>query len=336
MVETAVVILNYNGQSYLEQFLPSVLEHSENVQIVVADNGSNDDSITFMKEHYPAVTLLELPDNYGFCGGYNRALKQIEATYYVLLNSDVEVAPEWLTPLVDWLKADDKHAVCQPKMLAYHQKSHFEHAGGAGGFIDYLGYPFCRGRIFNITEEDQGQYNDTIPIFWATGACFAIKASLYHQMGGLDELFFAHMEEIDLCWRLQRAGYTIGYCGNSKVYHVGGGTLQQESPRKAFLNFRNGLFLLYKNLPSHKLLPILFIRMLLDGVAGFKFLTEGKNEHLLAILRAHFAFYSSLGVIHQKRKALQYLPNKIALKTIYNKSIVKAFFLEGKRKYQDL
>ena len=240
MTKTAVVILNYNGEKFLREFLPVVIKLSGNAKIVVADNGSTDLSVELLKQKFPTVELIRLDNNYGFCGGYNRALKQVEAEYYVLLNSDVEVTPEWLEPLVALLDSSSDIAAAQPKVLSYNDKDHFEYAGAAGGFMDSLGYPFCRGRLFDITEKDTGQYNDTREVFWATGACLIIRSAVYHKLGGLDEDFFAHMEEIDLCWKVQRAGHKVYYCGTSHVFHVGGGTLSKSNPRKTYYNLRNG------------------------------------------------------------------------------------------------
>ncbi|HPI79346.1 MAG TPA: glycosyltransferase family 2 protein [Cyclobacteriaceae bacterium] len=275
MSRTAVVILNYNGKELLEKFLPSVIGFSGDAQIIVADNQSTDGSRAFLQQAFPGVALIAIPSNLGFCGGYNFALRQVEAEYYVLLNSDVEVTANWLSPIVSLLDNDAATGAVQPKILSYRNKKQFEYAGAAGGFIDWLGYPFCRGRIFDVLEEDQGQYDDTTPIFWASGACMAIRASLYHSMGGLDETFFAHMEEIDLCWRLNRAGHKVMYCGNSTVYHVGGATLHKSNPKKAYYNFRNGMITLIKNLGKAQLAITLPIRLVLDWMAAIRFLLWG-------------------------------------------------------------
>jgi GT2 family glycosyltransferase len=253
-MKTAVVILNWNGRNFLETFLPSVLEYSARcADVIVADNASTDDSVAFLQEHYPQIRIIEHPKNGGFSKGYNDALKQIDAEYYILLNSDVEVTPNWITPVIEMMDADPSIAACQPKLRSFEDRSQFEYAGAAGGFIDAYGYPFCRGRIFDVLEEDRGQYDDACEVFWATGACLFVRADLYHALGGLDEDFFAHMEEIDFCWRLKNNGHKVMYCPDSTVYHVGGGALPKSSPRKTYLNFRNNLALLVKNLPSKRL-----------------------------------------------------------------------------------
>jgi hypothetical protein len=332
--KVAVVILNWNGKGYLEKFLPSVTQHSGAAQIIVADNASTDDSVVFVETHYPQVRVIRNADNGGFSRGYNEAFKHVEADYAVLLNSDVEVTANWLLPLVALLDENPNIAACQPKIKAYHQRTSFEYAGAAGGFVDKYGYPFCRGRIFDTLEEDQQQYNDNIPVFWATGACLMVRLSLYKQLGGLDETFFAHMEEIDLCWRMQNAGYSVWACGQSEVFHVGGGTLSKANPRKTFLNFRNGLVLLCKNLPASQLLPIILIRLVLDGVAGAKMFFAGQGADTWAIIRAHFAFYGGLSHWLKARKAArQHFKDQAAL---YPHSIVWEYFVGGKKKYRDL
>ncbi|OJJ21815.1 dTDP-Rha--alpha-D-GlcNAc-pyrophosphate polyprenol alpha-3-L-rhamnosyltransferase [marine bacterium AO1-C] len=333
MDKVAVVILNYNGKSFLETFLPTVLQHSAPHTVIVADNASTDDSIAFLEQHYPTVRLIKMPTNTGFSQGYNIALKEVEAEYYVLLNSDVEVTPQWLDPLVKFMDAHPQVAACQPKIKAYHQKTHFEYAGAAGGFIDRLGYPFCRGRIFDDTETDEGQYNDTQEIFWATGACMFVRASLYWQMEGLDNDFFAHMEEIDLCWRFKNAGYQIYYVGSSEVYHVGGGTLHKSNPRKTFLNFRNNLVLLYKNLPAHKVWPTLWWRFWLDGIAWWRFLLVGQRKDAFAITRAYWQFYRSVSFWRKKR---QNVKNFALHPQMFGQSLVFAYFLKKKKTFKDL
>ena len=305
MNKVAVVILNYNGEKLLQQFLPSVVEYSKNATVIVADNGSTDQSIQFISKNFPSVSIIKLEKNYGFCGGYNKALKQVDSAYYVLLNSDVEVTPGWLDPLEALLDSNPSVAVVQPKILSYHQKDHFEYAGAAGGFIDSFGYPFCRGRLFDHTEIDTQQYNDTREIFWATGACMMIRSNVYHKLGGLDEDFFAHMEEIDLCWKIQRMGSKVFYCGTSHVYHVGAGTLSRSNPRKTYYNFRNGLTLIFKHWSSTALLFKLPIRILLDYIAVFKFLVSGKLSDAIAIMKAHAHFIKELGRTSAKRKALK-------------------------------
>ena len=331
--QAAVVILNYNGASFLEQFLPSVLKHSGDARIIVADNASTDHSLKVLDEQFAQeVEVIRLCQNYGFCGGYNRALKQVDAPFYVLLNSDIEVTAGWLAPILSLFEAQPQLAACQPKVLAQTQPDRFEHAGAGGGGIDSLGYPFCRGRIFDDLEEDQGQYDDECAVFWATGACLVIRSQCYWDMGGLEEGFFAHMEEVDLCWRLQRAGYTIGYSGKSTVYHVGGGTLQTDSPFKIYLNFRNGLLLLLKNLPPKARWQVLFLRMVFDGVAAWRFLLMGKPQFFRAIFRAHLGFYRMLPEYWPKRNR----DNRTSLPSIYPKSIAVQYFLKGKRKFSQL
>lgn len=305
MNNVSIVILNYNGEKLLRQFLPAVIQYSGNATVIVADNASTDQSLKILESEFPLVRVIQLDNNYGFCGGYNRALKQIEATYYVLLNSDVEVTPNWLDPLIETLEKNSVVAAVQPKILAYHQKDRFEYAGAAGGFIDTFGYPFCRGRLFDYTEKDNQQYNDTREIFWATGACMAIRSAAYHQLGGLDEDFFAHMEEIDLCWKIQRAGNTVVYCGESHVYHVGGGTLSRSNPSKTYHNFRNGLFILLNHWTFAELILKFPIRLILDYVAAFKFVVDGNALHALAVLKAHKDFAIAFNKNFRKRKRLK-------------------------------
>lgn len=329
-LEVAIVILNFNGKKHLQTFLPSVVENSSDYRIIVADNGSSDDSVSFLRENFPAVEVLENPENLGFAGGYNWALANVTAEFYILLNSDVEVTSNWVEPLIALLKSDETIAACQPKILSYVDKTLFEHAGAAGGFIDHYGYPFCRGRIFNVFETDRGQYDDTSELFWATGACLAIKAEDHHAVGGFDADFFAHMEEIDLCWRLKLTGKKIFYTAESTVYHLGGGTLATTSPQKTFLNFRNNLFMLQKNLPAGKLFPVIFIRMILDGVAAVKLLTEGNAPAFAAVFRAHLAFYASFRRNRRKRK------NNGVVSMIYQKSIVYQFFVNKLRTFTKL
>lgn len=330
MIKTAVVILNYNGEKFLREFLPSVLQHSGDAKIIVADNASTDLSVDVLKQKFPTVELIQLPNNYGFCGGYNRALKQVEAEYYVLLNSDVEVTSGWLTPIINLLDENADIAAAQPKILAYNEKNKFEYAGAAGGFIDSLGYPFCRGRMFDFTEQDSGQYNDGREVFWATGACMFIRSKIYHELEGLDEDFFAHMEEIDLCWKIQRAGYKVSYCGASSVYHVGGGTLSKSNPRKTYYNFRNGLSLVYKHWSTGQLIWKFPIRILLDYLAALKFLLSGKAGDARAVVKAHYHFIKKFGKNRTKRLALKKYP--FSNKNVYSGSIIwKHFILKKNR-----
>ena len=330
--KVAVVILNWNGQSFLNQFLPSVVKHSTGARIIVADNNSTDNSISFLKDNYPTVELIQLEQNFGFAGGYNNALKQVDSEYYVLLNSDVEVTENWLTPMLNLLETDNSAVACQPKIKDFNNKEYFEYAGASGGFLDKYGYPFCRGRIFESLEKDENQYDNVEEIFWASGASLFIRSKEYHSIGGLDEFFFAHMEEIDLCWRLKNQGYKIMACPSSTVYHVGGGTLNKVKPQKTFLNFRNSLLTLHKNLPKKERFSVIFIRLLLDGIAGFKFIVLGKPTHTWAILRAHFSFYGAISQ-NKKKRLKNSTPN---LTGKINKSIVKEYFLNKSKFYSDL
>ncbi len=289
----AVVILNWNGLEMLQRFLPSVWNYSQGagITIYVADNASTDTSCVWLQDTFPQIALIRLDANYGFAEGYNRALKQISAEYYLLLNSDVEVTPDWLSPLLTFMDAHPKVAACQPKLLSWREKNRFEYAGACGGFLDKLGYPYCRGRIFDVLEFDDGQYDTILSVFWASGAAFLVRSVDYWACGGLDGRFFAHMEEIDLCWRLQLMGKQIYCIPTSKVYHVGGATLKKENPHKTYLNFRNNLLMLYKNLPSQQLLPVMFMRGLLDYVAAFVFLLKGNVDNAWAVLQARWSFW---------------------------------------------
>ncbi len=328
----AIVILNWNGLKHLQVFLPSVVHYAEGHPIYVVDNASSDASVVWLSENYPSIQLVLNSQNEGFCKGYNLGLKHIQADYFVLLNSDVEVTENWISPILRMMENDADIAACQPKILSFSEKQKFEYAGAGGGLIDWLGYPFCRGRIFDSLEDDRGQFDDIQEVFWASGACFFVKASLFYELGGFDETFFAHMEEIDLCWRLKTRGYKIMYCGQSKVYHLGGGTLQKESPFKSFLNFRNGLCLLYKNLPQKRLASTLFIRMVLDGVAGIRHLLKGELALLWSILKAHGHFYRFLFQNKLKRDNVKNIEVK---PTLYS-SIVWEYFMKGKKKYAEL
>lgn len=330
MTKTAVVILNYNGEKFLREFLPSVLAHSGDAKVVVADNASTDLSVDVLKQKFPTVERIQLTNNYGFCGGYNRALKQVEAEYYILLNSDVEVTPGWLSPLINLLDENPDIAAAQPKILAYNERNKFEYAGAAGGFIDSLGYPFCRGRVFDVTESDSGQYNDGREVFWATGACLAIRSKIYHELDGLDEDFFAHMEEIDLCWKIQRAGYKVFYCGASSVYHVGAGTLSRSNPRKTYYNFRNGLTLVYKHWSTGKLLWKFPLRIMLDYLAALQFLLSGKLGDARAVIKAHYHFIKKFAKNSAKRKTLRKYP--FNEQNIYPGSIVWDHFILKKNR----
>ena len=331
--KVAIVILNWNGKSFLEKFLPFLVKFNATYsEIIIADNASSDDSIKFLQTQYPDLRIIKNNKNGGFAKGYNDALSKVDAEYYVLLNSDIEVTENWIEPVIELMDADKNIAACQPKIRSYHNKDKFEYAGAAGGFIDKLGYPFCRGRIFQELEKDKNQFNDVIEIFWATGACMFVRAEIFHKLGGLDNDFFAHMEEIDFCWRLKNSGYKIMYCPNSLIYHVGGGTLPKNNPRKTFLNFRNNFILLYKNLPSEKIFPVLFTRLFLDGIAGIKFLFEGHVKDFFAVIHAHFAFYFFIRKLIKKRKAIKHSD----VSCIYQKSIVAEHYIRKKKTFSQL
>lgn len=315
----------------LQRFLPGVIQYSPHARVIVADNASTDNSVAMLQKDFPQANLIKLDRNYGFCGGYNHALSQVEAKYYVLLNSDVEVTEGWLQPMITLLDQHPEVAAVQPKILSHHQKDHFEYAGAGGGYLDALGYPFCRGRLFNYTEKDEGQYNDICPVFWASGACLLIRSEVFHQFNGLDEDFFAHMEEIDLCWKIHRSGKQVMYCGASTVYHVGGGTLSQSSPVKTYYNFRNGLNLLIHHLPGWRLALTLPLRISLDYLAAVKFLAEGNASHAGSVLKAHFHVVTSLLKTLRKRNRLkQQLP--YSMHTIYRGSAVIIYYLKGRKR----
>ncbi|GMT44820.1 MAG: glycosyl transferase family 2 [bacterium] len=332
MCSTAVVILNFNGVGFLKKYLPAVIRHSEGAEIVVADNASTDDSVEFMKHEFPQIRLLENKENAGFTGGYNWALSQVESDYYVLLNSDIEVTPNWLQPVIDLMESDKTIAACQPKIRSIFQKDRLEYAGASGGFIDQWGYPFCRGRIFENVEKDHGQYDDVREVFWATGACLFVRANVYHRLGELDEDFFAHMEEIDFCWRAKNEGYKIMVQPASVVYHVGGGTLPKSSARKTYLNFRNNFMLLYKNLPQNRLWKVFAVRLLLDGLAGVRFLLQGHFRDIAAIVKAHFYFYGHLGILKQKRARLK----QKQVSGVYRGSLIFAHFFKRVKTFSTL
>lgn len=332
-MKVAVVILNWNGQKFLEQFLPSVIRYSsEDAEVIVADNGSTDESIKVLKQKFPKVRIVELTENKGFTGGYNAALKQVDADYYVLLNSDIEVTKDWIKPIIGLMERDTTIAACQPKIISFDDKSRFEYAGAAGGYIDWLGYPFCRGRIFEETEQDKGQYNDECEVFWATGACMFVRPSVFHNVGGFDEHFFAHMEEIDLCWRMKNLGHKVYYSPHSTVYHVGGGTLGKENPQKTFLNFRNNLYLLLKNLPLERMIFVLILRFLMDGVAVLRFLAQGNGKSSLAVLRAYLEV--TINTLRVGRGSDT--PHAYKLSGVYQMSIVIEHFLNKKKKFTEL
>ncbi|MDC0177270.1 glycosyltransferase family 2 protein [Polaribacter sp.] len=331
-MKIAIIILNWNGQKLLAKFLPSVVNFSsQKADIYIADNSSTDGSIAYVQEFFPAIKIVENATNGGYAKGYNDALQMIEADIYCLLNSDVEVTENWLDPILKVFKADEKTAIIQPKLLDFKDKTKFEYAGAGGGFLDLYGYPFCRGRIFNHLETDQGQFNDEADIFWASGACLFIRSKIYHQLEGFDEDYFAHQEEIDLCWRTQNIGYKVKYVGTAAVYHVGGATLQETNPQKTYLNFRNSLLNVVKNVPKKWLLFVVFSRLLLDGVAGVKFMIELRPIHTWAILKAHLSFYKNFYKFLKKRK-------KLSKKPAYNlyTSIVWQHFALKRKVFNDL
>ena len=326
----AIVILNWNGKKLLAQFLPSVVQYSKEATVYLADNASSDDSVAYVSENFPQVKIIQNKTNGGYAKGYNDALKSVSEDIYVLLNSDVEVTENWLDPILSEFENDSHLQAAQPKILDFKNKAFFEYAGAAGGFIDALGYPYCRGRIFNTLEKDEGQYDDITTIFWATGASLFIRNSSFWEVGGLDEDFFAHQEEIDLCWRLQNRGGVIKYIGASSVYHVGGATLASGNPRKTFYNFRNTLFALLKNVKGGKILGIIIARLLLDGIAAFQFLFQGKPLHFIAIFKAHLSFYKSIPTLLKKRR----LHSKTNQYYRIN-SIVWRYFIQKKRYFRE-
>lgn len=330
----AVAVLNWNGKALLERFMPSVIAHSQEATVYVIDNASSDGSSALLAEKYPSVQCLSLAKNGGYAGGYNQGLKLIKEDLVVLLNSDVEVSPNWLSPLLKRFTADERLGALQPKILDLKNPDQFEYAGAAGGFVDYLGYPFCRGRIFTQLEKDSGQYNQYRQVFWATGACLVVRQSAYRKAGGLNEMLFAHMEEIDLCWRMQIKGYKIAVEPASTVFHLGGGTLKP-SPEKTYLNFRNSLFILFLNLPQGEALLKILARLFLDGLAGLKFLISRQPKHMWAILRAHFSFYQNFNKLFAQKIKLQQLPLS-SLNGVYQGSIVLDFYAKGKKRFSQL
>lgn len=331
-MKTAIVILNWNGRELLEKFLPSVISHSaDDATIYVADNASTDDSVIFVRNNFPEVRIIQNQVNGGYAKGYNDALRDLDEELLVLMNSDIETSPDWLKPIQEVFRKEADLGAAQPKILDYKRKTHFEYAGAAGGFIDKLGYPFCRGRIFDTLEEDRGQYDDIYSVFWASGACFVVRKKVFWEAGALDELFFAHQEEIDLCWRIQNQGYTVKSIGTSKVFHVGGATLDTMDPKKTLLNFRNTLYTLVKNVGGYRVIGIIFGRLLLDAVAGLKFLAEGKPGHFTAILKAHLSFYKNLPEILKKRKT-----NKKSKKYFKTYFIVWQYFVKKHRQFDQL
>lgn len=336
-MRAAIAILNWNGKILLEEFLPDVIKHSPAyADVYVIDNASSDDSIKFIASNFTSVKIIQNGNNYGFAKGYNEGLKMISADYFVLLNSDVQATKNWMEPVISLMESDKNIAACQPKLLNYNVRDEFEYAGGAGGFIDKYGYPFCRGRIFNSFEKDNGQYNDMREIFWASGACLFIRSKNYFEAGGMDEDFFAHMEEIDLCWRLRNLGYKIMYCPDAAVYHTGAGTLAKLNPQKTFYNFRNNLLLLCKNHAPEYFLLKFVLRGGLDGLAAMKFLFSGDAAHFLAVIKAHFSFYFLFFRMMKKRKAIQKNIKQYTRGCVYRGSIVWEYFVNRKRKFSEL
>jgi len=331
-LKIAVVILNWNGRNLLEQFLPSIEKYSENAEIVIADNNSDDDSIEFVKKNYPSFTIIKNSENGGYARGYNQALQHVDADVFALVNSDIEVTKNWLSSIEELFNSNKDISIIQPKILDYKNKNKFEFAGATGGFIDKLGYPYCRGRVFTEIEEDKGQYNDVSEIFWASGACFFIKSEIFNELGGFDEDYFAHMEEIDLCWRAHNLGKKAVYTPYSKVYHVGGATLSEANSHKTYLNFRNSLFTILKNAPFNEVPFLIMSRLILDGVAGIKFILEGRPKHTFAIIKAHFSFYKYMKKMLDKRGSKSTFSNKYYI----HKSVVFQFYILGKKHFNDL
>lgn len=338
MIRTSVVILNWNGRKLLEQFLPSVLQHSlsDECNVIVADNDSSDDSLEFLKTHYPDLPVITLDKNWGFADGYNKALQQLDTEYVVLLNSDIETSPDWLNPLISYMDAHPETAAVQPKIRSYKEKNRFEYAGASGGFIDRYGYPFCRGRILDVVEEDHGQYDTEIPIFWATGACLCIRKKDYTEAGGLDGRFFAHMEEIDLCWRLNARGRKVMCVPSSVVYHVGGASLSQNNPKKMYLNFRNNLLMIYKNIPRRRYHYTFGVRIVFDILAGMHLLLKGDFKSARAVVDAYRDFVKMRPSYRMTREENMRKITVEAIPTQYRKSILIDFYLRGKKSFTDI
>lgn len=333
MDKAAVVILNWNGLKWFEKFIGNVVMYSAPYPVYVIDNASDDDSIDYLKLYFPEIKIIQLLENFGFADGYNKGLKAVEAETYILLNSDVEVTPNWIDPILNLLTKRPEVAAVQPKLLDYNNRSHFEYAGAAGGMLDKFGVPFCRGRIFDSIEKDTGQYTSEVPIFWASGAAFFIRSKVFWEVKGFDPDFFAHMEEIDLCWRLHNNGYEVYYCPDSTVYHVGGGTLNKINNKKYYLNFRNSLWMLLKNLPRHKVIPIIFGRLLLDGAASIKMALDGKPIMLWIVLKAHVVFYLTFLKTILKRSSMS---SKVLPSALFDRSIVKSYYIDRKKSFKDL
>lgn len=338
MAKAAIVILNWNGLTFLQKFLETVVSYSSSPEnlVCVADNGSTDGSIEWITSSFPEVKVINLHKNHGFAGGYNLALQQVKAEYFILINSDIEVTPGWAEGLISFMDKHPEAAACQPKILSWNNRNYFEYAGAAGGFIDRFGYPFCRGRIFHITEKDEGQYDDITEVFWTSGACMIIRSEAWEKCNGLDESFFAHMEEIDLCWRLLLSGYKFYYFPGSVVYHVGGGALPYDSPFKTYLNFRNNLFLLYKNLPDRKLHKTLFIRKFFDGLSAIFFMVKFRFRNIRSIWQAHMDYYKSTDDLKEKKREINRSNEENPWRFILNKSIVFEFYIKGNKTFKEL
>lgn len=332
-MKTAVVILNWNGKKFLEKFLPGVILHSSGkADIIIADNASSDDSLDYMANNHPGIRIIRLDKNYGFASGYNLALRQIEADFYILLNSDIEVSDNWIAPVIGLMEENPDVAACQPKIRSFYDRDKFEYAGAAGGFIDKYGYPFCQGRLFQSLEKDEGQYEEARDVFWATGACMFVRADVFHKLGGFDDDFFAHMEEIDFCWRAKNQGYRIMYCPASTIFHIGGGTLPKNNSRKTYLNIRNNIIMLYKNLEDNRLTRVLAARQILDYVAAFKFLIDGGFKDMISVLKAHYYFWTHLSKLKKKREKIPH--NKVS--QIYWGNVVMEHYIHRKKSFRQL
>jgi GT2 family glycosyltransferase len=335
LAKVSVVIINFNGRKYLEQFLPSLLLTTyPGMELIVADNASSDDSLGFLRDHYPHIRVIQLKRNHGYAGGYNEALKLVKSDYYVLLNSDVQVTPGWMEPIIELMEKDQSIGACQPKILSFERKDQFEYSGGAGGWLDCLGYPFARGRIFDICEVDKGQYNDTQSIFWASGAALFIRSDLFHRVKGFDTYFFAHMEEIDLCWRLQLLGFGIYVCPASEVYHIGGGTLPKGNERKVFLNFRNNMIMLAKNLPKRQSFWKIPLRVLMDFTSAIKSLFAGQAVYFFAVWEAHAAFFKLL--LFKRSYSVFPVSRQGKLSGWYQHCVAWKHFVEGKKTFDEI
>ncbi|WKN31721.1 glycosyltransferase family 2 protein [Porifericola rhodea] len=336
MEQAAVIILNYNGLHFLQQFMPSVQKYSRGHRIIVADNGSTDSSLDFLRAQYPEVEIMAFEQNYGFAKGYDEALKRIDNKYSILLNSDVEVTENWIDPIIEFMETDEQIAACQPKIRAFHNKDTFEHAGAAGGFIDSIAYPFCRGRILDKLEKDKGQYDDIRQVFWASGACFFARTAIYNQLGGFDAIFHAHMEEIDLCWRINASGYKVFFHPGSTVYHVGGGTMPVTNPKKTYLNFRNSTGMLYKNAPASSLWTKVLSKLLIDTVAALSFLLNGKYKDAKAVMLGNLHFLTNLRRWQQRRNIVRQWRTEHKLGTIFSGLIVSERYLKGNKRFSQL